>query len=71
MTPKAGGRMTPREFDTWMTPETVCPYCGYKNRDSWELDGDDGNTWCGECDEEFFYSRIVNVEYCTEKLEGK
>lgn len=54
-------------YGTEYTRETVCPYCGYVNRNSWELDGDEGEITCGRCESDFEYERIVTVEYCTSK----
>jgi hypothetical protein len=57
-----------------MTPEethdhegVICPYCGYKDRDSWEL-GDDGGegsgeTDCGSCERTFIWSRHISISY--------
>lgn len=56
------------EIDHEGTYETVCPYCGYVNRDSWELD-DNGEQWCGGCEREFRYERHVDVTYSTKRLE--
>jgi hypothetical protein len=54
----------------------VCPHCGYKDRDSWEIDfglGMDGDAevQCHFCGEDFIASRIVTVKYCTKKKEGQ
>ena len=56
------------EFDHWHTPEIVCPYCGHVYQDSWDFDGDSGETWCGECEKLFFYQRDFDVYYDTEKI---
>jgi len=41
----------------------TCPYCGYKDADSWELsDGEDEHE-CGRCGATMSYERIVTVEY--------
>jgi len=55
------------EFDTEYTDEMVCPHCGHEQMDSWEHHDDDGATECGECGEEFDYSRHVSVSYSTSK----
>ena len=56
------------DFNTHYTSNIMCPYCGHENRDSWEVDfgsGMEGDTrvWCGNCDEEFYVSRNVEVSY--------
>lgn len=56
------------EIDHENTSEIICPHCGYRDRDSWEKIGDDGETDCDSCSEPFGYSRDVSVTYSTEKL---
>ena len=55
-------------IDNKYTNELVCPYCGYEHSDSWELSEDCSEIDCGDCGKSFSYSRIVNVEYTTEKI---
>lgn len=60
-------------MDTCSTHEPVCPYCGAKNRNAWEIDfgpGLDGDTTCAcpSCGEDYFCSREVSVSYSTAKL---
>jgi len=64
------------KIDTDYTEYVVCPHCGYKDRDSWEIDfglGMDGDAevQCHFCGEDFIASRIVTVKYCTKKKEGQ
>ncbi len=62
------------EIEHEYTDNVVCPYCGYEDEDSWELDDDSGETECGSCDKKFEYSRNRSVDYCTSKIqceEGK
>lgn len=40
----------------------TCPYCGYEDMDSFELD-DEGETTCGKCGSEIKYERVVEVSY--------
>lgn len=50
------------------TDQIVCPYCGHKDRDSWEfLNGEEGveEAECGECERSFTASRHVSVFYST------
>jgi len=58
-------------FETQYTHEIVCPYCGYKFCDSWEMnqgeEGDD-DAECPSCEREFIFTRILTVEYCTSKI---
>ncbi|WP_036689382.1 hypothetical protein [Paucisalibacillus globulus] len=52
------------EYET----DAICPYCGSEQSDSWELSGDDGEekeTECGSCGEEFKYIRSIEVTYST------
>jgi len=62
------------EIDHTYTKNIVCPYCGKENKNSWEValgEEDMGIIDCGYCGEEFFASRIISIEYCTEKLEDE
>ena len=43
-----------------------CPYCGYVDKDSWELgDGGEGcgDTECGECEKPILWARRISVSY--------
>ena len=60
-------------IDTEFTFEPVCPYCGHKEPDAWEIDfgpGLDGDTetQCGSCEKEYFVSRNVTIDYSTKKI---
>lgn len=60
------------EIDHEYTENVVCPYCGWEDTDSQEIDfgsGSDETTEldCGECGEIFIAHRIVTVDYSTEK----
>lgn len=52
------------------TSDVVCPYCGTKVTDSWELE-DEGEYFCDECDNEFDFVRNVSVTYSSGKKEQK
>lgn len=58
-----------KEIDHEYTMNLVCPYCGYEDKDGWELSDNDGETYCGRCDEEFSYTRNISISYCTSKIE--
>lgn len=54
--------------DTEYTQNVICPYCGYEDRDSWEIDfGEslEGETeiFCGNCGKEFTASRTATIYY--------
>lgn len=53
-------------FETMREHEATCPYCGWKERDSWELD-DEGELACGSCGREFYYSSEVERYFSTYK----
>jgi len=62
------------EFEYTYTDMIICPYCGHKDRDSWEWgDGEegDGDTECGSCDLEFSVSRHVSIHYSSRKIEPR
>lgn len=49
--------------DESYTRNVKCPYCGYENNNSWELDDNDDNHECRMCGAIIAYERIVTVEY--------
>lgn len=51
----------PQEY----SPTFVCPYCGYTDRNAWELDDNSGTVFCGSCGSEIEYERHVTIEYST------
>lgn len=60
-------------FDTRMTDSPICPYCGHRERDAWEINfgpGMDGDTihTCGSCGEEYDCYREVIVTYTTRAI---
>lgn len=55
----------PSDLDLSYNRDPVCPYCGHKMQDAWELPSDDGEADCGECLKPFLYSRHVDVTYST------
>ena len=62
-------------FNTTRTQNIICPYCGYEDKDSWDIDFgpglDDRNIVCVHCQNEFFTSLIVDVKYTSQKLKKK
>jgi predicted RNA-binding Zn-ribbon protein involved in translation (DUF1610 family) len=52
--------------DTDYTDEVVCPHCGYKYHDSWELS--DGEYECSDCGRRFNITRDIEVTYSTDKI---
>lgn len=60
------------EFDCDFRDNIVCPYCGYTNTDSWEINfgsNEDTETDCGMCSTTFRVSRHVDISYSSSKLE--
>lgn len=43
--------------------KVTCPYCGYTDEDSWELEEDDDEHECGRCGAIMSFQRVVTVEY--------
>ncbi len=64
------------KIDHEHTDLIVCPYCGHKDHDSWEIDF---GPWmegeelvdCGACEKIFRASRSVTVHYSTEKTKER
>lgn len=49
--------------------EITCPYCGYKDRDSWEAPDEDDEYECSDCGRAFQMVRNVTVTYSTYRIE--
>lgn len=54
--------------DTENTKNIICPYCGYEDEDSFELQRDSWNTECISCWKKLFYERYIDVTYTTKKI---
>ena len=55
------------EIDCENTCEIVCPYCGHKHIDSWEMTA--GEWDCVDCGKLFFVYRHVEITYSTSPVE--
>lgn len=59
-------------MNTERTNQPICPYCGNRERDAWEIDfsGLDGDTehTCGSCGEDYFLSREVDIYYTSKPI---
>lgn len=55
--------------DEWIVEEEIaCPWCGYRDPDSWECESDYVEDWeCPKCGKEFIVSRIVDIQYATHR----
>lgn len=55
--------------DEWIVEEEIaCPWCGYRDPDSWELESDYVEDWeCSKCGKEFIVNRIVDIKYKTHR----
>ena len=51
------------EYDTDYTDEVVCPHCGHKHNDSWEIE--EGEYQCDECDGKFHVTINTTITYST------
>lgn len=54
-----------KKINTDYTRNATCPWCGYENVDSWELE--DGEYDCGSCEKPFVVERQIEVTYSTFK----
>ena len=48
--------------------EPVCPFCGYKMTDAWEISDDESVHECSNCDSTYNVYRHTEVTYTTSKL---
>lgn len=56
------------ENEQWHRDEITCPWCGYKDPDSWEFDGEyDDEYECSHCGKPFIVKRIVDVTYTSKR----
>ena len=65
-------KISQKELDCSFEPEIVCPFCGYRDRDSWESDVDEGGceVECGNCGRSFYASAYVETSYCSTPIDG-
>lgn len=54
------------ELDTSYCEFATCPWCGYKELNSWELEDDEYD--CNSCGKPFEVSRDIDVHYSTAKV---
>ena len=50
-----------KEYDCTLTSEAICPFCGYENSDSWEME-DREEVEC-ECGGTYNVVRDIDVSY--------
>ena len=60
-------------IDCKYTSEIVCPYCGDRWSDSWDVDfgigvEGDAELYCDECEKYFFAERYCKITYSTVPL---
>jgi DNA-directed RNA polymerase subunit RPC12/RpoP len=55
-------------LDTLREDKITCPYCGWKDSDSWEMT-ESGEVECGKCENEFYVEREIDVSYTSRKIE--
>jgi len=64
--------MKESKIDCDYTSDIICPYCGYKFRDSWEVDfgSMEGvvEEICDKCENTFTVGRNVEVTYSSSKI---
>ena len=52
------------DFEVFDGNAIVCPHCGVRNEDAWEIRAESGIKEC-ECGKKFHWERRVDVEYHT------
>ena len=57
------------DVDYEYTDEIVCPYCGYKQSDSWESEDSSDEVICEFCNSKYAYQRNMEVTYSSVKIE--
>ena len=61
----------PQDNDTYTDDYLTCPYCGYKDHDSFELPEEDDEYECPQCGSILKYHKEISVSYDVEVVEGK
>ena len=59
-------------IDTDYTRYVTCPYCGYEDDDSWEINFDGENDLtiqCDKCEKDFIVHQDIDITYCSRKKE--
>lgn len=58
------------KLECWATNELVCPYCGYREDESWEIRETDCDEFeCSSCGKAFMYSAEVRLEFTSWEVE--
>ena len=57
------------KMDCFRVNEITCPYCGWKDRDSWEYT-ESCDIICENCEKEFFMEREIDVKYTSKPIEN-
>jgi len=55
--------------DTTDTDEVICPHCGYKEDNSWEMQNDRYD--CDDCGGAFLLERDITVTYTTTAMDAE
>lgn len=61
----------PRMDDDYCDDNLRCPFCGYEERDSFELSDEDDEYICPQCGSTLKYHREIRVSYDVEVVEEK
>lgn len=59
------------EIDTAFQGQIVCPYCGHRHEDSWEMAGNDEEDVecdCYACDKTFRVTTHISIKYSSHQL---
>lgn len=65
--------MIDKDLDLSYNSEAKCPYCGFDDYDSWELNIDEGvdeTTYCPSCGKKYGVMRHIEITYSTWALDG-
>lgn len=58
------------KLECWATDELVCPYCGRREDESWEIRETDCDEFeCSSCGKVFMYSAEVRLEFTSWEVE--
>ena len=61
----------PKDEDTYNNDYLICPYCGYKDCDSFELSDEEDEYECPQCGSILKYHKEISVSYDVEVVKEK
>lgn len=58
-------KLAKSKYECYCKPHAVCPWCGYKDPDSWEYEEGETDVECPSCEKPFTVYVSLVAEYTT------